>query len=77
MPEDSARTSRRRFRLRSDLNLHGAAPGRVRPSLGEWGPAGVPTTRQKRRVRWLTPIVFLLVLIAVTALGWYFSRFFG
>ena len=38
-------------RIFCNLNLHGATPPRVQPLLGEWGPAKVPTTKQKKRMR--------------------------
>ena len=55
--------------LNSDLDLNGAAPPGVIPALGEWGPEGVPSTRSKRRQRWLALLVLVLVLAAVIALG--------
>lgn len=61
-----------RGRLWSDLNLNGPVPARVRPSIGEWGPVGLPSTKQKKRWRWLTPVFFALALAAVVLTGWFF-----
>ena len=58
-------------RLFSNLNLHGDTPPRVRPTLGEWGPLQVPTTRQKRRMRIWVGLALLGTMIAVFLLGWY------
>lgn len=59
-------------RIWSNLNLNGPVPARVRPAIGEWGPRGLPSTKQKKRLRWLTPVVFVLVLAALVLLGWFF-----
>jgi hypothetical protein len=58
-------------RLWSDLNLNGATPPRVRPTLGDWGPLQVPTTRQKRRMRIWVGLALLGTMLAVFLLGWY------
>lgn len=58
-------------RIFSDLNLNGATPPRVRPTLGEWGPELVPTTRSKRRMRIWVGLVLLATMIAILLLGWY------
>ncbi|MDO5682599.1 MAG: hypothetical protein Q4G46_07215 [Propionibacteriaceae bacterium] len=60
----------------SNLNLNGAVPARVRPTIGEWGPTGLPSTKQKKRGRWLAPVFFTLALIAITIAGWYFWTLF-
>lgn len=57
--------------LNSNLDLNGDAPPTVVPGLGEWGPQGVPSTRAKRRMRWLTVGALVLVLAAVTLFGWW------
>lgn len=57
--------------LNSNLNLNGRVSPRVMPNMGEWGPEGVPTTRKKKRARWLTLLVAVLVLAAVIAFGAY------
>lgn len=72
------------MRIFTDLDLNSsspraeqlgqATPVRVHPRLGEWGPDNVPTTRAKKRQRVLTIVVFLVVLSALCALGWYFYR---
>jgi multidrug resistance efflux pump len=41
------------------------------PQIGEWGPVGVPSTRSKRRQRWLVLAGALLALVAVCLLGWW------
>lgn len=60
--------------LFTDLNLNGDTPLRVRPKLGAWGPQRVPSTRRKKIQRVLAPIVFVLVLAGVVALGYLFFR---
>lgn len=57
--------------LNSDLNLNGSASPRVKPIVGEWGPVGVPTTRDKRRQWRLTIVVAIIALAAVTAFGYF------
>ena len=57
--------------LNSNLNLNGPVPPRVRPRLGEWGPAGVPTTRQKKRQRWWAVLLALVALAVVVAFGYF------
>jgi hypothetical protein len=58
-------------RIFSNLNLHGGTPPRVQPTIGEWGPVKVPSTKQKRRMRiWVTLALFG-ALIATFLLGWY------
>lgn len=63
-------------RVWSNLNLNGPVPARVRPAIGEWGPEGLPSTKQKKRVRWLTPVVFAVLLAALVLTGWYFWTVF-
>ena len=58
-------------RIFSNLNLHGRTPPRVQPTIGEWGPAKVPTTKQKRRMRIWVTLALLGALIAIFLLGWY------
>ncbi|MCB0912144.1 MAG: hypothetical protein KDB60_11075 [Propionibacteriaceae bacterium] len=57
--------------LNSDLNLNVGAPPRVRPQMGEWGPLNVPPTRKKRRMRWWTILVLVLVTAAVVGYGYW------
>ncbi len=57
--------------LNSNLNLNGDASPTVIPGLGEWGPTGVPSTRSKKRMRWLIALFFTLALTAVTLFGWF------
>lgn len=64
--------------LNTNLNLNAPASSpRVWPRVGEWGPDGVPTTRQKKRGRWITLGLLVLVLTAVTLLGWWLSTMLG
>ena len=58
-------------RIFSNLNLNGAAPPRVQPTLGDWGPEQVPSTRSKKRQRIFVPVVLFVVLLAIFALGWF------
>ncbi len=54
--------------LNSNLNLNGPVSPRVMPVIGEWGPDGVPTTRSKKRMRWIVLALVVLVVAVVTAL---------
>jgi NhaP-type Na+/H+ or K+/H+ antiporter len=58
-------------RIFSNLNLHGGTPPRVQPTIGEWGPVKVPSTKQKRRMRIWVTLALLGALIATFLLGWY------
>ena len=58
-------------RIFSNLNLHGRTPPRVQPTIGEWGPVKVPTTKQKRRMRIWVTLALLGALTAIFLLGWY------
>ena len=55
----------------SNLNLNGRTPPRVQPVVGEWGPANVPTTRQKKRMRIYVLIALPAAMLACFLLGWY------
>ncbi len=57
--------------LNSNLNLNEGAPPRVRPAMGEWGPADVPATRTKRRQRWYAIAAITVALLVVVAYGFY------
>jgi hypothetical protein len=59
------------LKIFSNLNLHGATPPRVQPSVGEWGPLKVPSTKQKKRMRVWVSLAFFGSLIAIFLLGWY------
>ncbi|MDO5498970.1 MAG: hypothetical protein Q4F67_04725, partial [Propionibacteriaceae bacterium] len=65
-----------RSRVWSNLNLNGPVPSRVRPAIGEWGPQELPSTKQKKRARWLTPVIFVLAIVVVVIVGWFFWRMF-
>lgn len=54
--------------LNSNLNLNGPVSPRVMPQIGEWGPAGVPSTRSKKRQRWIVVGLLVLVLACVVTL---------
>ncbi|MDR1768783.1 MAG: hypothetical protein LBR32_10225 [Propionibacteriaceae bacterium] len=56
--------------LNSDLNLNVGASPRVMPGIGEWGPTGVPSTRSKKRMRWIVVGLFLLALVVLVGYGW-------
>ena len=56
--------------LNTDLDLNGSVSPRVKPRVGEWAPADVPSTRQKRNQRWWTITVAVLILVAVVAFGY-------
>lgn len=59
--------------LNSDLNLNGPVSPRVVPGLGEWGPANVPSTRAKKRQRWLViglTVLAVGLVVALEALLW-------
>ncbi|MVA75996.1 hypothetical protein GC722_08165 [Auraticoccus sp. F435] len=55
----------------SDLNLNGSTPAQVRPGLGDWGPELVPSTRSKKRARWLVVLVFVLAVAVVAGVYWF------
>lgn len=55
--------------LNSNLNLNGDVAPSVIPGLGEWAPTGVPSTRKKKRLRWLIVVYLILALTAVCLLG--------
>ena len=57
--------------LNSNLNLNGDAAPSVIPGLGEWSPTGIPSTRAKKRLRWLVVLYLVLAATAVTLLGWW------
>lgn len=57
--------------LNSNLNLNGQVTPRVRPAMSAYGPLGVPTTRKKKRARWWTIALAVVVVAAVSAFGYY------
>ena len=57
--------------LNSKLNLNAGAPPRVWPKLGEWGPVNVPSTRQKKRLRWFVALGFVAAAVVLFLYGWY------
>jgi hypothetical protein len=63
----------KRFKLKtfSNLNLNGRTPPRVQPTIGEWGPQKVPTTKQKKRMRIYVSIALPVAMLACFLLGWY------
>lgn len=60
--------------LNTNLDLNGSVSPRVKPRVGEWAPAEVPSTRQKRNQRWLAITVATIVLIALVAFGYFAYR---
>lgn len=56
----------------SDPDLDGGVPDRVRPRLGEWGPALVPSTRRKRLQRAVVVTGFVVAGVVVVATWWLF-----
>ncbi|OYO12586.1 hypothetical protein BI335_14405 [Enemella evansiae] len=56
----------------SDLNLNGTVPARIRPNIGAWGPTDLPTTKPKKRWRWIIPLLFVIAIIVVTIAGYIF-----
>lgn len=72
MAEHRVRTRRQR-RVFTDLSLDGQAPLRVQPGRGEWGPVDVPSTRRKRWVRILVPLVAVALATGVFFLGRFFA----
>ena len=59
------------MRVFSNLNLNGSTPPRVQPRIGEWGPAKVPTTRAKKRMRIWVSMALFGAMLAIFLLGWY------
>jgi hypothetical protein len=57
-------------RIFTDLDLNDQAAVRKQPELGEWGPAGVVTTRKKRRARWLWPVAAVAVAAVLFFVGY-------
>lgn len=57
--------------LNSNLNLNGTVPPRVRPRVGDFAPRDVPSTRRKRRQRWWTIALALVVLAVLVGVGYY------
>ncbi|MFC7624975.1 hypothetical protein [Microlunatus sp. GCM10028923] len=55
----------------SNLNLNGQAPPRVQPSVGEWGPEKVPSTKSKKRMRIWVSLALFGAMLACFLLGWY------
>ena len=57
------------MRVFSDLNLNGRAPTRAQPGRGTWGPAGVVSTRAKKIIRIVVPIVVVAIAVGLFFLG--------
>lgn len=56
----------------SNLNLNGPTPLRVQPKVGVWGPAGVPSTKAKKRMRIWVSLAFVVALTALCLVGYFF-----
>lgn len=69
-PSAAASRPTRGVPFASDLDLNAAVPHRAVPMLGDWGPGDVPSTREKKRARWVVPVAFVAV-IGVVAFVWY------
>ncbi len=54
------------------LSLDGQTPLRAQPQRGEWGPLEVPSTRAKKWLRIVVPIVAVAVAVGLFFLGRYF-----
>jgi hypothetical protein len=55
----------------SNLNLNGHTPLRVQPTIGEWGPEEVPTTKKKKRMRIYVALALPVTMLACFILGWF------
>jgi hypothetical protein len=58
----------------TNLDLHQDVPLRAQPKAGEWGPALVPTSRAKRVIRRLVPILAGVAVTAILVLGYLVFR---
>lgn len=64
--------------LNTNLNLNAPSTSpRTWPAIGEWGPTGVPSTRQKKRARWITLVLLVIVTTAVVLLGGWLATMLG
>ncbi len=61
-------------RIFSDLNLNGDSPVRVQPEVGQWPPARVPTTAQKKKARLQVSAAFAGLTVALFLLGDFFYK---
>ena len=59
------------MKIFSNLNLNGTTPPRVQPSLGDWGPEMLPSTRSKKRMRIWVGLALFATMLAIFLLGWY------
>ena len=57
------------MRVFSDLNLNGQTPLRAQARIGTWGPKGVPSTRAKKIVRIVVPILVVAIATGLFFLG--------
>ena len=57
------------MRVFSELNLNGRAPTRAQPGRGTWGPVGVVSTRAKKIIRIVVPIVVVAIAVGLFFLG--------
>ncbi|GAB3704532.1 hypothetical protein [Mariniluteicoccus flavus] len=64
-------------RFSSNLDLNADVPTRAQPAIGDWGPNGLPTTREKRRQRWVVPVALALITIVVIVAWRYFAAMLG
>lgn len=73
---DGPRKKSRVSRIWSNLNLNGPVPARVRPAIGEWGPQALPSTKAKKRGRWIAPVAFAAALAVLILVFWFFMTFY-
>ena len=62
------------MRIFTSLNLNGSTPARVQPKVGEWGPAMVPSTASKLRMRVWASLALTVALVALFFVGRYFYK---
>lgn len=60
------------MRVFTNLNLDGRTPLRAQPDRGEWGPAEVPSTRSKKALRIVVPVVAVAIAVGLFFLGRFF-----
>ncbi len=65
-------------RVFTDLDLNENVPARAQPSIGEWGPIRVPSTRAKKWTRVWVSLAFVVAASALFLLGyWVFTKLNG
>ncbi|HET7723771.1 MAG TPA: hypothetical protein VFK68_03965 [Propionibacteriaceae bacterium] len=65
-------------RVFTDLDLNDDVPPRAQPSIGEWGPIRVPSTRSKKWARIWVSLACVVATAALFGLGyWVFTKLNG